>query len=73
VRRFYYDTAGAANPVNMQGLKTLVTTSQIVFGTDTPFNDGLPVVQGLRNVGFTDAEIAAIERGNAVKLLPKYA
>lgn len=73
LRRFFYDTAGAANPINMQGLKTLVTTSQIVFGTDTPFFDGAPIVQGLRNVGFSEAEIRAIERDNAVKFLPKYA
>ena len=73
LRRFYYDTAGAANPINMQGLKTLVTTSQIVFGTDTPFFDGAPIVQGLRTVGFSEAEIRAIERDNAATFLPKYA
>ena len=73
LRRFYYDTAGAANPINMQGLKTLVTTSQIVFGTDTPFFDGAPIVQGLRMVGFSDVEIRAIERDNAAQFLPKYA
>ena len=37
VRRFYYDTAGSANPIAMQGLKTLLGgTSHIVFGTDLP-------------------------------------
>src|SRR5437016_13721834 len=34
VRRFYYDTAGSANPIQIQSLKLLVPTSQIVFGTD---------------------------------------
>jgi predicted TIM-barrel fold metal-dependent hydrolase len=70
VRRFYYDTAGAANPVNMQALKTLVSTSQIVFGTDMPFFDGAPLVQGLRSSGFTDVELRAVERDNALRLLP---
>jgi predicted TIM-barrel fold metal-dependent hydrolase len=36
VRRFYYDTAGSANPIAMQGLKTLAGSSQIVFGTECP-------------------------------------
>ena len=53
LRRFYYDTAGSANPVNMQGLKTLVGVSQIVFGTDAPFFDGAPQVRGLQAAGFT--------------------
>jgi predicted TIM-barrel fold metal-dependent hydrolase len=72
LRRFYYDTAGAANPVNMQALKTLVSTSQIVFGTDAPFFDGAPIVQGLRTAGLSDAEIRAIERDNVLKLLPRF-
>jgi 6-methylsalicylate decarboxylase len=73
LRRFYYDTAGAANPVNMQALKTLVSTSQIVFGTDAPFFDGAPIVQGLRTSGFTNEEIRAIERDNLLKVLPQLA
>jgi len=36
VRRFYYDTAASANPIAMQGLKTLLgETSHIVF--DLPY------------------------------------
>jgi predicted TIM-barrel fold metal-dependent hydrolase len=71
LRRFYYDTAGATNPVNMQALKMLVGSSQIVFGTDTPFFDGLPMVQGLRTSGFTPDELQAVERQNALQLLPR--
>ena len=72
LRRFYYDTAGAANPVNMQALKTLVSTAQIVFGTDAPFFDGAPIVQGLRTSGFTAEEIRAVERDNLLKVLPRF-
>lgn len=71
LRRFYYDTAGAANVINMQALKTLVSTPQIVFGTDAPFFDGAPVVQGLRSSGFSAGEIQAIERDNALRLVPR--
>jgi predicted TIM-barrel fold metal-dependent hydrolase len=73
LRRFYYDTAGSANPVNMQGLKTLVGTSQIVFGTDAPFFDGAPQLRGLQTAGFTGEELARVERANALVLLPRFA
>jgi predicted TIM-barrel fold metal-dependent hydrolase len=72
LRRFYYDTAASANPVNMQALKTLVGVSQIVFGTDAPFVDGAPQVRGLQTAGFSAAELARVERGNALALLPRF-
>ncbi|HLG56770.1 MAG TPA: amidohydrolase family protein [Vicinamibacterales bacterium] len=71
LRRFYYDTAGSANPVNMQALKTLVPTAQILFGTDAPFVDGAPQVLGLQSSGFTAGEVRGIERENAVRLIPR--
>jgi predicted TIM-barrel fold metal-dependent hydrolase len=71
LRRFYYDTAGAANPVNMQALKSLVGASQIVFGTDTPFVDGATTVQGLRTSGFTPEELRGVEREHALGFLPR--
>lgn len=72
LRRFYYDTAGSANPVNMQALKMIVPVSQIVFGTDTPFFDGAATVQGLQDCGFSTEELRGIDRENALRLLPKY-
>ena len=71
LRRFYYDTAGATNPVSMQALKTMVPLSQILFGTDAPFFDGAPQIAGLQNSGLTPEELRAIERENALKLLPR--
>jgi predicted TIM-barrel fold metal-dependent hydrolase len=56
----------------MQALKTLVGTSQIVFGTDAPFFDGAPQVQGLQRAGFTADELRAIERENALNLVPRF-
>ena len=71
LRRFYYDTAGSANPVAMQALKTLVPTSQILFGTDAPFFDGAPQVRGLSSSGFSADEMWQIERDNALQLVPR--
>ncbi len=73
LRRFYYDTAASTNPVNMQALKMLVGVSQIVFGTDAPFVPAAPQVAGLKTVGFSAAELARVERGNALALLPRFA
>jgi predicted TIM-barrel fold metal-dependent hydrolase len=73
LRRFFYDTAGSANPVAMQALKTLVPTTQILFGTDAPFFDGAPQVRGLEVSGFTAAELRAINRENATRILPRLA
>lgn len=73
LRRFYYDTAASTNPINMQALKSLVGVSQIVFGTDSPFVPAPPQVAGLKTVGFDAAELARVERGNALALLPRLA
>jgi len=73
LRRFYYDTAGSTNPIQMTALKTLVSTSQIVFGTDFPFGSSFNTAAGLQNCGFTAEELRSIDRGNAINILPKYA
>jgi predicted TIM-barrel fold metal-dependent hydrolase len=56
----------------MQALKTLVSLSQIVFGTDAPFFDGTGTVAGLRNSGLSADEIRVIERDNPLRLVPRY-
>ncbi len=74
VRRFYYDTALNSNPVVMPALtKLLGGTSQIVFGTDYPFGGGISnTVDALKTLGFTEQDLRGIDRGNALRILPKY-
>lgn len=69
LRRFYYDTAGSANPVAMSALRALVPMSQILFGTDAPFFDGAPQVRGLQASGFSASELGDVEYNNANRLL----
>jgi predicted TIM-barrel fold metal-dependent hydrolase len=77
LRRFYYDTAASANPVNMLGLKMLVGASQIVFGSDwfgsatgTQRRDmGL----ALQKSGLTAEELRGIDRQNILRILPRFA
>ena len=73
VKRFYYDTAGAANAIQMQTLKMLVGSSQIVYGTDFPFFSAPATSTGLDLSGFTGDELRAINRENALKFLPRLA
>jgi predicted TIM-barrel fold metal-dependent hydrolase len=42
-----------------------------VFGTDAPFFDGAPQVQGLQSAGFTADELRGIDRDNALQLIPR--
>jgi len=74
LRRFYYDTAQTANKPAMLALSSIVPVSQIVFGTDFPYRTSIDHVTALRDCGvFSEAQLADIERGNALKLLPRLA
>ena len=72
VRRFHYDTAGSANPVQLQALKLLVPASQIVFGTDTPLASMPGTVTGVQSSGLTAAEQRGIYRDNLLQILPDH-
>jgi 6-methylsalicylate decarboxylase len=74
LKRFYYDTAQTANKSAMSALTAIIPLSQIVYGTDFPYRTSIDHVKGLRESGvFTDAQLMDIERGNALKLLPRLA
>jgi len=53
-------------------LKSFVGVSQILFGSDYPFGDPAQVARGMEHCGFTVEELRAIDRDNALKLLPKW-
>jgi predicted TIM-barrel fold metal-dependent hydrolase len=74
LKRFYYDTAQTSNKGSMLALSAIIPVSQIVFGTDFPYRTSIDHVKGLRDGGvFTDAQLIDIERGNALRLLPRLA
>jgi len=72
LRRHYYDTAQAANAVIMAALTKLVPVSQIVYGTDYPYRTSEEHVKGLAPV-FNAEDLKAIDRDNAVRLMPQLA
>jgi predicted TIM-barrel fold metal-dependent hydrolase len=71
LKKFYYDTAQAAHPYALSSLLKLVSTSQVVFGTDFPFASAAATAQGLKDFGLSGNDLAAIDRGNAAALLPR--
>jgi predicted TIM-barrel fold metal-dependent hydrolase len=72
VRRFHYDTAGSANPVQLQSLKLLVPASHIVFGTDTPLASQSGTVAGVRTSGLSTEEQRGVYRENLLQILPEH-
>jgi len=72
-KKFFYDTAGAANRGAIASLLELVGPSHILFGTDfPPGGTNLAVAQAVAALGFFDAgALRAIEHDNAVTLLPR--
>ena len=54
----------------MQALKSLVGTSQILFGTDYPFGSAAATAAALRQSGLTTGELRDIDRNNIVRALP---
>ena len=51
----------------------LVPVSQVLFGSDYPYRTGEDHVIGLAAYGFSAAELRAIGRGNAARLMPRWA
>ena len=70
LRKLYYDTAQGNHPGALAALMKLVPVAQVLYGTDYPFRDGAEVNEGLAAYGFSAGELRAIERENAVRLLP---
>ncbi len=77
LRRFYYDTAMSVSADMLRLLLSVVGTERVVFGSDWPYLNDKAVeieVKGLAAPGvLSDAQAAAIARGNASSFLPKFA
>jgi len=74
VRKFHYDLAGAANRGAIASLQQLVPATQILFGTDfPPGGSSAGVAKTLAELGmFSASDLRAIDRENAVRLLPRF-
>lgn len=71
LKRLHYDTANATHPSSMAALLKLIPDTQIVFGTDYPYVPAAEQGAALRRLGLSAGQLHAIERGNAMQLLPR--
>lgn len=69
--RFYFDTAQMYNPTAFAALQTMVPKSHILFGTDVPFANLGACVEKLGKFVPDQAVRRAIERDNAVAIMPQ--
>src|SRR5258706_14931427 len=70
LKKFHYDTAQGNHAGALAALMKIVTPSQVLYGTDFPFRDGAEENGGLSVFRFGAKDLRAIERDNALKLLP---
>jgi len=76
LQRLYYDTALSASEFVFAALREFVPTSQVLFGSDFPYVPNVVIqaeTMGLENSEVLDDDTrAAIGRGNALALFPKF-
>ncbi len=70
-RKFHYELAQGNTPGQLDALLRMVPVSQVMYGTDYPFRDGAEVNAGIAAYRFSAADVRAIARGNALRLLPR--
>ncbi|MCI4429436.1 MAG: amidohydrolase family protein, partial [Burkholderiales bacterium] len=54
----------------MASLSKFIPVTQIVYGTDYPYRSAAEHTQGLAEI-FSGADLRAIERDNALRILPR--
>jgi predicted TIM-barrel fold metal-dependent hydrolase len=69
-RNAYFDTAQAASPSAMAALLSLADPARILFGSDTPFAPAAAQASALAELVKDEALLRAIERDNALALMP---
>jgi len=70
-QKFFYELAQGNTPGQIAALLKMVPIAQVLYGTDYPFRDGAEVNKGIAEWGFSAADLSAIERDTALKLLPR--
>ncbi len=71
--KLFYDVTSVTNPVAMAALTAMAPVTQLLLGSDYPFWGIDIFAKQLQKLNLTPDQIAAIERGNALKLFPKFA
>lgn len=67
----YYEIANSANVPAMSALTSIIPSSQILFGSDFPLVPLPATADGLAGLKMSVAELQAIRRDNALRLVPR--
>lgn len=70
-KKFYYETAQGNHAGALDALLRIIPISQVLYGTDFPYRDGAEVNEGLAAYRFSSSERMAIDRDNALRLMPR--
>jgi predicted TIM-barrel fold metal-dependent hydrolase len=70
-KKFYYETAQGNHAGALDALMRIIPISQVLYGTDFPYRDGAEENAGLASYSFSAADRIAIERDNALRLMPR--
>jgi len=73
LQRLYLDVVGVCTPGAFKAVRDVVPVRNLLFGTDYPFWVPGEAVEGLAGLNLDAADLAAIERGNALAMLPRLA
>jgi predicted TIM-barrel fold metal-dependent hydrolase len=72
----YYETALAGSPNSLLPTLQVTTPDHILFGTDWPAAPEGAVSHNIVNLdafeGFTETDLAGIDRANAARLFPRF-
>jgi 6-methylsalicylate decarboxylase len=72
LRKFYYEVAQANHPGALDALMRIAPITNVLFGSDYPFRPVSDVVEGVTKYTFTAAQRRAIERENALRMMPRW-
>lgn len=73
LKRLYYDIAVSGHRPAIAALTSFIPMSQILFGSDFPYRALGETAESLPRLGLSAADLQAIGRDNALKLLPNLA
>lgn len=69
LRRLYYEIV--TDQPGFAALKSLVPSSQILFGSDYPYGEVDATAREMRNLGLSPSDLQAIARGNALAMFAR--
>ena len=69
--KLYYEISSSSDPVTMTALRSIVPSSHILLGTDSPFGPMSATIDQLLKLDLPPAELIGIERQNALTLMPQ--